>query len=230
MIESTIIVELQNVMGSDREIAEAAWTSSYNKETKEKKSDEDVARLVKRLILDGHCTPIESVIFKFWMRIPVMIDRQIMTYRQATHNGLSGRYRTMPSDYYHIPPDVEAILDRLPDGDDIIADYESSCALANENYSIAINALKDYEKHGSITNSEYKRCREILRAQLPTAGMTERVSIFNLRSLANFFKQRLSDHAQPEIREVAQQMLQQIIEAQVCPVAIETLQSIGWNL
>src|SRR5271154_6353925 len=92
-----ILVELQETMGSDASIANAAWTSTYNKDKREDKYDDPdkVSNIVKRCILDGHSVPLESVILRFWIRHPIFNDRQHMTHRIASHNGLSARYRTM---------------------------------------------------------------------------------------------------------------------------------------
>lgn len=240
---SQILVELQDWMGNDRRIAEAAWTSSFNKFTREQKNDAQVAELVQRLAKDGHSTPFESVVFRFWMRVPIFIDRQIMTHRIASHNGLSGRYRTMPTDYFDIPDDVMDILEKVDNLPNIfptptepstkwktLEAYYESCETATNNYKLSIDKLKHYEKQGELTNQEYKRAREILRGQLPTAGMTERTSIFNLRSFANFQRLRNSEHAQPEIKQVAKMMLEEVIKANVCPVAISSLQEKNWVL
>jgi thymidylate synthase (FAD) len=238
--KSTIIVELQEVMGSDRSISNAAWTSTYNKENRDLKTDEQVASVVKRLANDGHGTPFESVVCRFWIRMPIFTDRQHMTYRVASHNGLSGRYRTMPTDYFDVPNDVIDILDKakipidttdscIP-GKDLIDLYYDSCETSVQNYKITIDVLKKAEKETRITNEEYKRAREVVRAQLPQAGMTERTTIMNLRSLCNYFQQRLAHNAQPEIQQVAKLMLEELKKANVCPIAIDTLEKNGWNI
>jgi thymidylate synthase (FAD) len=235
-----ILVELQESMGSDRSIANAAWTSSFDKNRRDARTDQQVSDLVQRLASEGHATPFESVVLRFWIRHPIFVDRQHMTHRIASHNGLSGRYRTMPLDYFHIPDDVITILDRV-DGFDRMANpdfphtstsgrYYESCEVAVSNYSHAIDAMKKAEKHGAITNKEFKRAREILRGQLPTAGMVERTTIMNLRSFANYQKLRNSDHAQPEIKRVAELKLQRVLEANICPAAIEALMKNGWQI
>lgn len=224
-----ILVELQETMGSDLSIANAAWTSTYDKSKREEKylDTDKIEYLVKRLILDKHGTPVESVVFRFWIRMPIFVDRQHMTHRVASHNGLSGRYRTMPEDFYEIPNDVNEILNKC--GSQYIAkDYSDICLNANSSYRNAINELKKCEKNGIITNEEFKRAREILRGQLPVAGMTERTTIMNLRSFANYQKQRNSTYAQPEIKMVAQLMLEEVEKSNVCPVAIKTLKEINW--
>lgn len=234
---SKILVELQEFMGSDESIANAAWTSTYDKSKREDKYDdpEKVKNIVKKLILDGHGTPIESVILRFWIRMPIFTDRQHMTHRMASHNGLSGRYRTMPEDWFSLPDDVLQIFDKaVPNwngtyGDQAKLEYDTMCKMVTDSYKYQIGVLKVAETNGLISNKEFKRAREVVRGQLPTAGMVERTTIMNLRSFANYQYQRNSDHAQPEIKQVAQLMLQAVKEAGVAPVAIKTLEEIGWD-
>lgn len=229
---SQILVELQEYMGSDLSIANAAWTSTYDKNKREDKYDDPqkISEIVPRLIKDGHGTPIESVVFRFWIRMPIFTDRQHMTHRMASHNGLSGRYRTMPEDWFKLPDDVNDIINKATVGGGLQARYEESCRIATENYKRTIEALKTAEKNGFITNKEFKRVREVVRGQLPTAGMVERTTLMNLRSFANYQYQRNSDHAQPEIKLVAELMLKAVKEANVAPVAIATLEEVGWNV
>src|ERR1035437_800265 len=232
-----ILVELQETMGSDAAIANAAWTSTYDKDKREDKYDdpEKVANIVPTLIKAGHGTPIESVIFRFWIRLPIFTDRQHMTHRIASHNGLSGRYRTLPGDWFSLPKDVCDMYDRLnpnPHGATPQAklNYDSICQQAYSFYNSELAELKRQEKWGKITNAEFKRARETLRGVLPTASMVERTTIMNLRSFANYQFQRNSDHAQPEIHQIAKLMLEEVEEANIAPVAIATLKSIGWKL
>ena len=80
---SQIKVELQEVMGSDKAIANAAWTSSFDYEKKKARNEEDIKRVVNLLADEKHSVPFESVVFRFWMRLPIAIDRQLMTHRIA---------------------------------------------------------------------------------------------------------------------------------------------------
>lgn len=224
---SQIQVQLQETMGSDRSIANSAWTSSANLIAKELRSDKDVARVVNMLADAGHSTPFESVVCRFWIKMPVATDRQHVTHRIASHNGLSGRYRRMPDDYLAMPPDVAAICRKLPGGHEIVEDYAMLCEAANDAYRTWTALAKE---SADLTSNEYKRAREFLRGVLPQHNMVERVSIFNLRSLANYFRLRLDPAAQPEIREVARQMLAQLKQAEVCPVALSALERNGWQI
>lgn len=229
--EAAILVELQEFMGNDVSIANAAWTSTYDKSRREDKySDESkVASLVRKLALDGHGTPFESVVLRFWIRMPIFIDRQFMTTRIASHNGLSGRYRTMPLDFFSPPKDVIDILVKA-NMVSAASEYNKICQEAYANYQKQIEGLKSAQEDGLIDNTEFKRVREVIRGQLPVAGMVERTTVLNLRSFANFYRQRSSAHAQKEIQTVAALMLEQIEKAAIAPTAIATLKEIGWRL
>lgn len=231
---SKIEVELQEFMGSDVAIANAAWTSTYNKAKRESDyEDKDkVARLIARMAREGHSTPFESVVFRFWIRMPIHTDRQHMTHRIASHNGLSGRYRTLPIDYYEIPDDVFEILNRatMNFGDGLRAKFNEMMEEQVEFYRDILDVLKGSEAAELISNTEYKRVREIIRGVIGTASMVERTTIFNLRSFANYQRLRNSHHAQAEIKQVAQMMLEQVNATGVCPLAITALENNGWRI
>lgn len=222
-----IHVELQDHMGTDAAVAHAAWTSSLDLDRKELKTPEDIERLCRRVVLDGHRTPVESVVLRFWIRLPIFSDRQHMTHRIATHNGLSGRYRTMPDDWYHLPQDVLNILGRAGHSD-INEGYDDVCQWANHMYRTHLEHLRAAEKGGAITNGEYKRCREVLRGMLPQAGMTERVTVMNLGALANYQVLRNSSHAQPEICYIAKLMADLVRQKGIAPVTVGALVEKGW--
>jgi thymidylate synthase (FAD) len=233
-MNAQIVVELQEFMGSDESIANAAWTSTYDKDKREEKYDdpEKIRALVPRLIREGHSTPVESVVLRFWMRLPIFTDRQHMTHRIASHNGLSGRYRTLPSDWFSLPEDARAIFNKINTnaGNRVAREYDELCDEVNKAYETWLAFAKQAEKQGTITNGEYKRVRETIRGVLPTAGMVERTTIFNLRSFANYQRLRNSDHAQPEIRQLAQLMLEAVEKAGVAPIAVATLKETGWRI
>lgn len=226
-----IQVKLLQWMGSDDCIANAAWTSSYGfgDDIRGKKSAADVANLVRRLITDGHTSPLETVIFRFWARWPIFVDRQHMTHRIQSSNGLSGRYRTLPSDWYDAPEDVVDVLCRTQEGSAMLEEYRHELTCQHTRYNDWLRRLKLQQSEGTISNTEYKRCREILRGVIGTSGMTERVFTMNLHALNNYFHLRISPHAQPEIRNAAEKMLACILQAKVSPVAIAALMERDWR-
>lgn len=233
-----IQVELQEFMGSDRSIAEAAWTSSTTLKGKDKRTDEDVERVVRMLIESKHASPIESVVMRFWIKMPIQTDRQHLTHRLASHNGMSGRYRTMPAEFISIPDDVKnitlkgltALYGSSKDAQFAIDTYNSLCQETNYQYNNLMKHFKEAEKMEHISNSEYKRAREFYRGMLPQNNMTERITVMNLRSFANYQKLRNSEHAQPEIQKVAQLMLQEVENKEISPIAIATLKLHNWTI
>lgn len=229
---SQIKVELQAWLGDDRQIANSAWTSSLEKEKKDSRTDSDVKRIVNMLADSKHSVPFESVVFRFWIRMPIAIDRQFMSHRIQSASGMSGRYRTMPSEFLKIPNDIHTIFHKVPFNSSyyITMEYNRLCQETNEFYNRVLTDYKALEKEGVISNNEYKRIREFFRGALPQHNMTERTTIMNLRSFANFIKLRLKPDAQPEIQEVARQMLEAVRNSNVCPIALEALERNLWMI
>lgn len=222
-----IKVELQEWMGSDRSIAESAWTSSIDYQKKKSKSDGDVARILNMLADSKHSVPFESVVLRFWLKLPIQTDRQLMTHRIGSHSGLSGRYRTMPDNWLSIPDDVLSIINKSG----LISieyDYHELCQKANDWYRGCLIKLKELENQTIISNKEYKRVREFIRGVIPLNNITERVTIMNLRSFCNFYKLRSKTDAQPEIQYVAKLMMEQLKEKNMCPIAISALERNNW--
>jgi flavin-dependent thymidylate synthase len=225
-LNEQIKVELLETMGSDTAIAHSAWTSSLEISKKELRTEADTTRVVNMLADLKHSVPFESVIFRFWMRIPISTDRQVMTHRIASHSGMSGRYRTMPNDFLEMPDDAKAILNKLTGNTYYLKLYQEICEDANLGYRQVLQDLKEAEKSGTITNSEYKRVREVYRNILPQGNMT----VMNLRSFANFYKLRSKSDAQPEIQDLANQMMVAVKASGICPVALDALERNGWSI
>ena len=224
-----IEVELLGSFGSDRDIANAAWTSSLEQQKKEQRLDTDVARVVKYLIENRHSTPIEQVVYRFYLKMPIFVSRQFMRHRLQSPNEMSGRYRTLSDEYLALPADVQAIVSKTSDtglADDWAELHEKEFAF----YQDRLNNYKKEMDNGIITNDEYKRIREVLRGVLGTSFFTKITTMFNLRSLSNFFRLRLDPHAQPEIRELAEKMLALVEKDNNCPVAIACLKKLDWEI
>ncbi|MHC4133887.1 MAG: FAD-dependent thymidylate synthase [Planctomycetota bacterium] len=92
-------VALIDVMGTDASIVQAARVS-YGKGTTTMRSDK---ALIGYLMRHAHNTPLEMVEFKFLMRIPLFIARQVIRHRTASVNEYSARYSVVP-DRFFVPP------------------------------------------------------------------------------------------------------------------------------
>lgn len=228
--KNQISVELQEFMGSDESIANSAWTSSLDYQKKKSRTKEDVTRVVNLLADSKHSVPFETVIFRFWIKMPIQTDRQHMTHRIASHSGMSGRYRTMPSEWLDIPDDINSILSKTGTGSFWSTTYQELCKTANDNYIQLCNELKLYKEKNLITSEEYKRVREFYRGVLPQNNMTERVTTMNLRAFCNYYKLRSKSDAQPEIRIVSELMLSEIKDKRICPIALSALERNHWMI
>lgn len=81
---------------SDRDPAIAARQSFGGKE---KSLDEDL-RLVGYLMRNWHTSPFEMVEVWIEMKLPIFVARQFVRHRTASINEISGRYVTLPDDWY----------------------------------------------------------------------------------------------------------------------------------
>ena len=99
-------VALIDVMGNDASIVQAARVS-YGKGTKTVRGDK---ALISYLMRHWHTTPFEMVEFKFLMRLPLFIARQVIRHRTANVNEQSARYSEVPDRFW--APDLGAIADQ----------------------------------------------------------------------------------------------------------------------
>ena len=236
---SQIKVELLDYMASDKIIAGAAWTSTTSNKDKDLKTDEQIASLVSRLADEKHGVPFEHCVFRFHIKLPIAIDRQLVKHRISSISSMSGRYRTMPLDYLEVADDVIDIMEKINNNtmpsfnenyNNALEAYYEVCEKAKNHYRHFMNLAKEAKSLALIDNIEYKRFREFFRGILPQHQMTETVLTINLRSLANFLKFRMKPEAQPEIQEIAEQMYKLIKDSGCCPAAIESLERNGWQI
>ncbi|MGC9070710.1 MAG: FAD-dependent thymidylate synthase [Elusimicrobiales bacterium] len=186
-------VKLVDFAGGDDRVVTAARVSFDMKS----KGEERDKKLIEYLLNHEHLTPFEHSVFQFHIKCPIFVARQWMRHRWGSYNELSARYTELKDEFY-IPERF-----RIQD-------------VKNKQGSIETQELdnpelkKIYEE--SIENSYqvYKKlllkgvAREMARMVLPLASYTQFYWTVNARSLLNFLKLRLDEHAQFEIRVYAQ--------------------------
>ena len=199
-------VELLGYYGSDEVIACSAWTSTSRNLTDEKRAR--VGRLIDMLWGEGHETPFEKGVVHFLVDTDIASHIHLLKHRISSLNAESARYKELKEDKYYLPEDW--------------ADIGNSCDAGNTlrgfcKYSQPWTYwLEEYTKLG---NELYHRCIEDLEPALGRKRAKESARffktynsqiqadiMFNMRSFANFIKLRNSEHAQVEIREIAQSM------------------------
>ncbi|MDD4826855.1 MAG: FAD-dependent thymidylate synthase, partial [Mesotoga sp.] len=100
-------VELVDRMGDDYSAVQAARTS-YGKGLTNKERDD---RLIHYLMKNGHHSPFEHIVFKFHLKLPIFVMRQLVRHRIASINERSGRYTEFAEEWY-LPSEI-----RTPDKD-----------------------------------------------------------------------------------------------------------------
>jgi flavin-dependent thymidylate synthase len=209
-------VELIGHYGSDETIALSAWTSTSRDLTDEKR--QRIPALVQRLWFDGHETPFEKVQLHFLVTCDIASHIHLLKHRISSLNAESARYKELNDDKYYVPDDWTNIIG-TQDGimtlwsDKLIQSTERLILLYHE-------ALKELTP---ILGR--KRAKETARYFLPYNTQVTCDVMFNLRSFANFYQLRSSEHAQIEIQEIAKEMMRIAynIEGQPLKAALDAI-------
>jgi flavin-dependent thymidylate synthase len=206
-------VELIGHYGSDETIALSAWTSTSRDLTDEKR--QRIPALVQRLWYDGHETPFEKVQLHFLVTCDIASHIHLLKHRISSLNAESARYKELKDDKYYVPEDWNDIKFTPFDSwaDRLIESTEMNILLYHE----AIKELTPILGR--------KRAKETARYFLPYNTQITCDVMFNLRSFANFYQLRSSEHAQIEIQEIAKEMMRIAynIEGQPLKAALDAI-------
>jgi len=150
--------------------------------------------------------------FKFHIRAPIYVARQWLRHRTASVNEMSARYSVIPDEFYL--PDQLRKQGAKPQGGEepmeapnLLSKQKSACDLAFHVYDELL------EKGVS---------RELARAHLPQCTFTEFYWKIDLHNLLHFLSLRMEDHAQKEIRDLANQIFNLILP--IVPVTCEAFE------
>ena len=195
-------VELLGYYGSDTLIACSAWTSTSRDLSEEKKSR--IPKLINMLWRDGHETPFEKGMVHFLVDTDIASHIHLLKHRISSMNAESARYKELKEDKYYIPEDWNDVEISPVHG---LGSYENWAQVLID-YTIEGNRLY----HQCLKDLEptlgRKRAKESARFFKTYNSQIQADISFNMRSFANFLKLRNSEHAQLEIREIAQEMLE----------------------
>jgi thymidylate synthase (FAD) len=191
--------------GSDETHACSAWTSTNRELTDEKV--ERIPQLLKMLATEGHHTPFEKSSLHFLVNVDQATHIHLLKHRIGVSiNGESARYKELKEDKTYIPEDWKGIRVNTIEmvGDEWLGDWDEALKqyseLGNQLYH---NCLKDLTPIlGRKRAKESARFFKTFNSQITMDIM------FNWRSFYHFQKLRNDEHAQKEVRELAQQMLE----------------------
>ena len=227
--------ELLGYYGSDEVIACSAWTSTSRELSEDK--IKRVPALIDMLWSNGHETPFEKATVHFLVNCDVASHIHLLKHRIASINAESARYKELKEDKFYLPEDWKGIQlsESVLDDDGIFAIGMDDVGNDAEEW---LSVLEQYTELG---NKLYHQCLKDLTPVLGRKRAKESARffktynsqiqadvMFNMRSFANFLKLRNSEHAQVEIREIAQQMLDLVKSIEGNPFE-QTIKSITKN-
>ena len=217
MEEHKNTVELVGIYGSDETHALSAWTSTSRDLTDEKRGR--MGKLLNMLASNGHHTPFEKSSQHFLVTTDIATHIHILKHRiGVSFNGESARYKELGKkneaggrdDKFYIPVDW--------DGDEQ-ARLVKHCLASFEEYHACLKRLKD-------KGFSPARAKESARFYLPYANQLTADVMFNFRSFMHFVGLRYSEHAQLEVRQVAYEMLHQIVQTDQFNLSLDAF---GWT-
>jgi len=191
-------VELLGYYGSDEVIACSAWTST-SRELDEKKKQR-IPKLINMLWSNGHETPFEKGNVHFLIDCDIASHIHLLKHRISSLNAESARYKELKEDKMFIPEDWPEYWQKK---------LEYYTHQGNELYHQCVGELSD--------TLGRKRAKESARFFKTYNSRIQADVQFNMRSFANFIKLRKSEHAQKEIREIADQMLSLVMNIEGDP-------------
>lgn len=182
-------VELLGFYGGDETHALSAWTSTSRDLIEDKRGR--LGKLLKDLAEAGHETPFEKSFLHFLVTTDIATHIHLIKHRIGVSvNAESARYKELKDDKFYIPNDWPEHLKYS------LAEFITD---AQGRYHMAVEGLTPMLGR--------KRAKESARFFLPYATQITADVGLNFRSFIHFQRLRNSEHAQKEVREVAQEML-----------------------
>ena len=193
-------VELLGFYGSDKVIAQSAWTSTSRELSPEKETR--IPKLIEMLWSEGHETPFEKANVHFLVTCDIASHIHLLKHRIASINAESARYKELKEDKFYVPEDWKSTTDNTNLQN---ATLEAWAKTLRENTEDCDRLYHEcLEELTPILGR--KRAKESARFfKTYNSQITADVQ-FNMRSFANFIKLRASEHAQVEIRDIAWEM------------------------
>jgi thymidylate synthase (FAD) len=166
----------------------AKLTHSISKpEDLDKTSDKELKTILEHVVSLGHTSVIEHACFTFAISdVSRSLTHQLVRHRIASYAQQSQRYVNLNDPNYVTPPKIEK----------------------DKKMKKAFDETMDniWEEYNKLL--ELGIPAEDARYVLPNAACTNIIVSMNARSLLNFFELRCCQHAQWEIRQLANKMLQ----------------------
>jgi thymidylate synthase (FAD) len=221
-------IRVIDYMGDDAAIVQAARVS-YGRGTKHSRDDRG---LINYLMRNWHTSPFEMCEIKLHVKLPIFVARQWIRHRTANVNEYSARYSVLDNEFY--VPDREQLRaqsasNRQGRGDLLETDEaEQVMEILRED---AMRSYAHYEEmlnegpDGEAVDPEHQGlARELARINLSLGFYTQWYWKVDLHNLMHFLRLRADPHAQFEIREYADVLIEQVMKRWV-PMTLEAFEN-----
>ena len=203
-------VELLGHYGDDLVHACSAWTSTSRELTDEK--IERVPKLLNMLASEGHHTPFEKSSLHFLVTVDQETHIHLLKHRIGVSiNGESARYKELKEDKTYLP-----------------SDWPERWDTALRNFTNESNTLYHMCLEELTPVLGRKRAKESARFFKTFNSQITMDIMFNWRSFAHFQQLRNSEHAQKEVKFLAQEMLDLVKNIEGNPFE-HTINAFGLN-
>lgn len=204
-------VRVVDYMGDDSAVVQAARVS-YGRGTKQVSEDRG---LIRYLMRHNHTTPFEMASIKLHVKLPIFVARQWIRHRTASVNEYSARYSILDKEFY-IPSEENVAAQSTTNRQgrsELLNDEDTKQILS----ILRQDAENNYEHYQWMLNSPDSAsfdpdrqglARELARINLTLGTYTQWYWKIDLHNLLHFLRLRADPHAQHEIREYAQVILQ----------------------
>lgn len=214
------LVRLVDNMGDDLSIVRAARVS-YDGDWRTGDDESGDAKLINYLMKNHHTSPFEAVQFTFEIQVPIFLARQWHRHRTWAYNEVSARYTELDLGHFVPDPEFIGIQSSTNKQASVFTPWDD---MSHSMQKLAQDAADLIDRSCTRSFDEYRRLlemgvpRERARVVLPVASYTRYFGSVNLHNLFHFLRLRVHSHAQYEIREYAEALLE-LIEP-VVPVAV----------
>lgn len=185
---SEMKVEYIDHLGSDLNIARAAWVSTMG----ERADEGDPARvkgLVNMLMRDRHGSPFEQGLMRFRVSAPIVVFREHHRHRIASYNEMSGRYTEMKPNFY--VPDYTRPLIQTGKPGAYIFEPGTAEQFSNMQHAFQASSNVSWKNYTYMLNEGI--AKEVARMVLPLNLMSTTIVAMNPRALMNFLSLRVKD-------------------------------------
>lgn len=203
----------------DVDIAQAA-RYSFGPESNKDRTREDDIRLMNYLISHWHTSPVEMIELWFEIKLPIFVARHFVRHRTGSINEISGRYITLPADWY-----IPEIVGAKPSKETGIKQGQVN-NLSEKEQQYFKECLNEHCEKGYrdyLTMLDMNVAPEHARMFLSLNHYTIWLWKMDLHNLMHFLSLRIDGHAQIEDREYGNAILN-LVE-QHLPAAMQSFRT-----